>query len=115
MGTTCPSSPSADAGCAYGDNNSTAYGAGFNNAGGAIFGLLIRSEGTSIYKWARGNVPADVAAGKPDPDANAGTGGSWGLPQALWPSSDSCKTEDVIAAQNIVVSILFPSLHPSLR
>lgn len=101
MNKQCASSEGANAGCGFQDNTPSAYGAGFNAAGGAVFALLIDADaGVSIYKFARSKVPSDIASGSPNPASS-----SWGTPQAYWPSTNSCKTKEVIGAQNIVFDI----------
>jgi hypothetical protein len=105
LGPTCASAPASDSGCGWQDTSPTAYGAGFNNAGGAVFALEIAKAGVTIWKFARDAIPADITAGKPDP-----TSGGWVKPQALWPSSNSCATNDVIGAQTIIVSVFFRPL-----
>lgn len=96
----CASSPSANAGCGYQDQSETAFGAGFNAAGGAVYALLIdANSGTTIWQFPRNKgIPSDITSGKPNPT-------SWGTPKATWPSSDSCKTNEVISKQNIVFDI----------
>lgn len=103
MGSTCASSQSADAGCGFQDNTPSAFGQGFNAAGGAVFAVWIdtASNGAvSIYKFARGKVPSDITSGSPTPGAD-----SWGKPQAYWPGSASCQMKNAIQKQQIVFDI----------
>ncbi|KAF8301401.1 hypothetical protein DL93DRAFT_2067367 [Clavulina sp. PMI_390] len=108
LGTTCASSQTADAGCAFQDTSSSAFGAGFNAAGGAVFALWIDqgnsanngAGGVTVWKFARDSVPSDITSGSPNPLSSA-----WGTPQATWPATSSCKTSAVIGAQQVVFDI----------
>ncbi|KAF8329334.1 concanavalin A-like lectin/glucanase domain-containing protein [Cantharellus anzutake] len=93
---TCASSPDANSGCAYQDPSPQSFGHGFNEAGGAVFALLIdQNVGTKLWRFQRANVPSDVTAGNPNPD-------SWGTPSAFFPTSDSCQTKDTIQNQQLI-------------
>lgn len=103
MGPTCASSQSADAGCGFQDDSASAFGAGFNAAGGAVFAVWIDSASNgavSIYKFAHSKVPSDITSGSPTPGA-----ASWGTPQAYWPGSAGCQMKDAIGKQQIVFDI----------
>lgn len=101
MNPLCASSPDSDAGCGWQDSTPSAFGAGFNKAQGAVFVLQIDpTAGIYVYKFPRNNIPSDITAGSPNPASN-----EWGSPQAAWPSTSSCKTSDVLGAQNIVFDI----------
>lgn len=99
------------------ETDPTSFGAGFNQIGGAVYAVLIDSTGTKMCKhgiiesYEQGSylltigrfprsspIPSDIEAGSPNPD-------SWTKPQAVFPSTDSCKTSDVIKQQQIVFDI----------
>ncbi|KZO97623.1 glycoside hydrolase family 16 protein [Calocera viscosa TUFC12733] len=79
LGTTCPSSDGANAGCGFLDRSNTSYGAGLNAAGGGVFAMHWDGGGVSIWHWTHDEQPCDLAdlSGSPDPSG-------WGTPAAAW-------------------------------
>ncbi|KAG6811645.1 hypothetical protein H0H92_006460 [Tricholoma furcatifolium] len=80
LGTTCESSGSDNNGCAFKDTDTRSYGQGFNSIGGGVFAHLWDSDGIKIWHFARGEIPADITAGTPDPT-------SWPTPAAQFPQA----------------------------
>lgn len=80
--TVCASSNGNNEGCGVQDTDTRSAGASFNSAGGGVFAHKWSSDGISVWRFARDEVPADITAGNPDP-------ASWPTPAAQW-SADSC-------------------------
>lgn len=80
QGTECTSSPGADAGCAYAQQDPRSFGEGFNQAGGGVFAHLWNTDGVTVWFFSRADIPADITAQTPDPT-------SWGTPTAIFPST----------------------------
>ncbi|EED85542.1 hypothetical protein POSPLDRAFT_120595 [Postia placenta Mad-698-R] len=80
LGTQCASGPGDDAGCAYAQNDTRSFGAGFNQAGGGVFAHLWNSDGVTFWFFARDEIPQDIKSGNPDPS-------TWGEAAAIFPST----------------------------
>lgn len=80
--TDCAAASTGNQGCGIRSTSSNSFGAGFNAIGGGIYAMKWDSTGVAIYFFPRGSEPADLLAGKPQPD-------SWGPAQARWPAA-SC-------------------------
>ena len=64
-----------NAGCAVVAKASNTFGAGFNAVGGGVYATEWTSSAIKIWFWPRAGIPADINAGKPDPN-------KWGQPLA---------------------------------
>ncbi|KAJ7224154.1 glycoside hydrolase family 16 protein [Mycena pura] len=84
--TNCESANGNNDGCGITDFSPQAYGHDFNTIAGGVTAHTVSAAGIKIWSFARTAIPADITAGKPDPD-------SWGKPAAFW-SSDTCNIGD---------------------
>ncbi|KAF8637634.1 hypothetical protein AX17_002703 [Amanita inopinata Kibby_2008] len=78
----CGSSGTDNRGCGFLDGDTRSYGHHFNLVGGGVFVHLWDSNGIKMWHFARPEIPADITARQPNPDA-------WGSPVAFW-SSKTC-------------------------
>ncbi|KAJ7584612.1 concanavalin A-like lectin/glucanase domain-containing protein [Mycena floridula] len=69
-------------GCAVRDWDTTAYGAGFNAAGGGVMAHLWDNTGIKIWHFSRSKVPDDITNGTPHPEM-------WGKPVSNF-RNDTC-------------------------
>lgn len=69
------------AGCFVTDDNTASYGKSFNAGAGGYYAMEWTSEAISVWWWARRDVPADVASGRPEPK-------SWATPVARFTGCD---------------------------
>ncbi|KAI0042189.1 glycoside hydrolase family 16 protein [Auriscalpium vulgare] len=95
IGTTCQSADGANAGCGVLDTDTRSFGHGFNVQGGGVFAHLWDSNGVKMWRFSRGEIPADIEAGKPDPT-------SWPTPVAFW-SSDNCDIAEHFHDHQLVI------------
>jgi hypothetical protein len=89
----------ANAGCAIEATQKSTYGDDFNAAGGGIYATEWTNDHISIYHFAAGSAPADIAAGAPNP-------AGWGQPAASWPAS-GCNIGGIFKNHNIVFDNTF--------
>lgn len=80
LGTTCTSSNNDNAGCAYQQDDTTSFGAGFNKIGGGVFAHLWNTDGITVWYFQRSAIPSDITNKNPDPT-------TWGTPAAIFPST----------------------------
>jgi hypothetical protein len=85
-------------GCAIKTSDTQSYGTGFNNAGGGVYATQWTSEAISIWFFTRGQIPADINSGSPDPS-------TWGQPQAQF--AGGCDIDTHIVNQQIVFTNTF--------
>lgn len=87
LATNCASSETGNQGCGVQSSLRNDFGTGYNANGGGIH-AMVWDKDTGIKSWFfnRNSVPADIAAGKPDPT-------SWGTPQGSWPAQDCDPTK----------------------
>ncbi|KAI0033916.1 concanavalin A-like lectin/glucanase domain-containing protein [Vararia minispora EC-137] len=96
LGTTCASSDGNNAGCSFSDPDPTSFGPGFNSVGGRVITVVRDDMGIRMWSWRRSDVPADILAGKPNPDL-------WSSATAYW-SSVTCNFDEHFADQTIVLN-----------
>jgi len=80
LGQQCASSSGSNSGCAYQQNDTRSFGAGFNAAGGGVFAHLWNSDGITFWFFARDEIPSDITSGNPDPT-------TWGEAAAIFPNT----------------------------
>lgn len=87
-------------GCSTGPNNDTkTYGDGFNQMGGGVHAMEWTSDAISMWFFPRtAPVPADIAAGKPDPSG-------WGKPTTQF--SGGCNIDEHFQDHQIVFNTAF--------
>ncbi|KAF7784589.1 CAZyme family GH16 [Agaricus bisporus var. burnettii] len=78
----CAAAETGNQGCGIRASSNKSFGASFNNNGGGTYAMKWDTSGIAIYFFPRGSEPADITAGKPEPD-------SWGTAMARWPAA-SC-------------------------
>ncbi|KAJ6567104.1 concanavalin A-like lectin/glucanase domain-containing protein [Mycena capillaripes] len=71
--TDCASSGKNNQGCGVMDYDTTAYGDGFNKAGGGVYAHTWEKDAIHIWHFARKDIPEDIKNGAPDPS-------KWPLP-----------------------------------
>ncbi|KAI0409757.1 glycoside hydrolase family 16 protein [Xylaria palmicola] len=87
-------------GCGASTHNTEDFGVGFNEMGGGVYALQWTSDAIRVFFFPRaGRVPADIAAGRPDP-------GAWGRPAASF-SGGGCDIDAHFANHNIVFDTTF--------
>ncbi|MCJ1437278.1 hypothetical protein MMC27_006664 [Xylographa pallens] len=84
-------------GCAVVDYVGTSYGTAFNSVGGGVYATLWNASVIEIWYWARGQVPADVTAGTPNP-------ANWGSPAADF---SGCLFDTYFKNMNIIFDTTF--------
>ncbi|KAI2680104.1 CAZyme family GH16 [Penicillium roqueforti] len=92
----CDNSTNGNSGCAVIGDEYT-YGEAMNNRGGGVYALELRDAGIRAWFFPRVAVPADVAAGNPDPS-------SWGVALADFPSTN-CDIATHFKNLSIIVNI----------
>jgi hypothetical protein len=92
----CVNSTDDNAGCGV-DAGTATFGAGFNDNGGGIMAMELRSAGIRIWQFLRSSVPADITAGTPDPS-------TWGTATADFPST-GCDIGTHFKNQSIIANI----------
>ena len=85
-------------GCSIGSTSSSSYGTGFNAAGGGTYAMEWKSQSIKIWFWPRGQAPADIASGNPNPS-------SWNSPQAVF--QGDCNIDDHFRDNNIIFDTTF--------
>lgn len=96
LSSSCLNSTDNNAGC--GVNTPTSlFGQDFNNAGGGIVAMELRSEGIRMWQFERSSVPTDLASGTPDPQ-------NWGEAMADFPST-KCDIGTHFRNQSIIANI----------
>ncbi|MCJ1404530.1 hypothetical protein MMC11_007756 [Xylographa trunciseda] len=84
-------------GCAVVDYVGTSYGTAFNSVGGGVYATLWNASVIAIWYWERGQVPADVTAGTPNP-------ANWGSPAADF---SGCLFDTYFKNMNIIFDTTF--------
>ncbi|CAI7617923.1 unnamed protein product [Penicillium bialowiezense] len=83
-------------GCGVTGADST-FGPEFNNNGGGVYAMELRSAGIRVWQWARSKIPSDITSGSPDPS-------TWGTAFADFPNTD-CNIGSHFKNQSIVANI----------
>ncbi|KAI0863173.1 glycoside hydrolase family 16 protein [Xylaria cubensis] len=87
-------------GCGSLTQNTQDFGTGFNEIGGGVYALQWTSDAIKVFFFPRtGTIPADIAAGNPDPS-------NWGTPTASF-SGGSCDIDANFMNHNIVFDTTF--------
>lgn len=94
--TNCLNSTDDNAGCGI-DAGTETFGEGYNNNGGGVMALELRTAGIRAWQFGRASIPSDITAGSPDPS-------SWGTATADFPST-SCDIDTHFRNQSIVANI----------
>ena len=94
--TSCVNSTDNNAGCGVNAGSST-FGTTFNNNGGGIMAMELRSAGIRMWQFARSAIPSDITSGSPDPS-------TWGEAPADFPSTD-CDIGTHFRNQSIIADI----------
>ncbi|PPQ67875.1 hypothetical protein CVT25_010314 [Psilocybe cyanescens] len=93
--TECFVEPS-NVGCGFSDTDPNSYGHNFNVAGGGVFAHLWDNTGIKIWRFSRGNIPADITSKNPNPS-------TWGVPAANFPSA-TCDMASHFFEHNLVIN-----------
>ncbi|TLS30574.1 hypothetical protein PpBr36_02384 [Pyricularia pennisetigena] len=93
----CFSGGEDNTGCNVRGDGPDTFGPGFNKAGGGLLAVELRDEGIRTWQFPRGNAPADVEVGTPDPSG-------WGPAMADFPSTD-CDIGKHFRNQSIILNI----------
>lgn len=96
LSTNCLNSTNDNAGCGVTAPAQT-FGTTYNNNGGGIVAMELRSAGIRMWQFTRSNVPADIAAGSPDPS-------TWSEATADFPSTH-CDIDTHFKNQSIIMNI----------
>lgn len=92
----CYNGTDDNAGCGVTGSSDT-YGQAFNNKGGGIMAMELRSAGIRMWQFLRSEIPSDITAQTPDPS-------TWGEALADFPSTD-CDIGSHFRNQSIIVNI----------
>lgn len=93
----CDAKSTNDEGCGIRSSAKGSYGEPYNQNGGGYHAFVWTEDEAKMYFWTPGEVPKDVASGKPNPS-------SWGRPEASW-GGDSCKPNDFLWNLQLIVSM----------
>lgn len=94
--TSCVNTTNSNAGCGV-DGNSKSFGAGFNDIGGGIMAMELRTAGIRMWQFNRTAIPSDITAGSPNPS-------TWGEATADYPNTD-CNIGNHFKNQSIIANI----------
>jgi hypothetical protein len=94
--TSCVNSTDNNSGCDVYAGAAT-FGTTYNNNGGGIMAMELRSAGIRIWQFARSGIPTDITSGSPDPS-------TWGEASADFPSTD-CDIGTHFRNQSIIANI----------
>jgi hypothetical protein len=94
--TNCLNSTNGNAGCGVDAGEST-FGTAFNNNGGGVMAMELRSAGIRMWQFARASIPTDITSGSPDPS-------TWGEATADFPSTH-CNIGNHFKNQSIIANI----------
>lgn len=91
-------------GCGYNPpaNDTSSYGDGFNAVNGGVYAMQWDSELISLWHFARGAIPSDIDAKKPNP-------ANWGRPQAVF-GGPSCDVDSYWKDMKLVINTV-SALH----
>ncbi|KAL8686219.1 MAG: hypothetical protein Q9224_005517 [Gallowayella concinna] len=78
--------------------NGQSFGQGMNKDGGGVYATMWTSTDIRIYHFPRSLIPADISAGKPDPN-------KWGMPVAKF--AGGCKIDEHFHNLNIIFNTAF--------
>lgn len=103
VGQDCYNGTNSNEGCGVRGNIDT-YGPAFNDAGGGIYALELRSEGVRVWQFVRTSLPKDLTIlaldathARPDPS-------TWGKPLADFPSN-KCDIEEHFRNMTLIANI----------
>lgn len=87
-------------GCGYNPpaDDVSSYGDAFNAAGGGVYAMEWDDDHIKVWHFARGMVPLDIEAKKPQPK-------KWGRPQAVF-GGKGCGVKDYFKDMNLVINIV---------
>lgn len=94
--TNCLNSTNDNAGCGV-DAGTDTFGTSYNDNGGGVTALELRSAGIRMWQFARSAIPSDITSGSPDPS-------TWGEATADFPSTD-CDIGSHFRNQSIIANI----------
>jgi len=94
--TSCLNSTDDNAGCGV-DAGQGTFGDQFNNNGGGVMALELRSAGIRMWQYSRASIPSDITAGTPDPS-------TWQEATADFPNTD-CNIDNHFKNQSIIANI----------
>lgn len=92
----CVNSTDDNAGCGV-DAGTATFGTSYNDNGGGVMAVELRSAGIRIWQFARSAIPSDVTSGSPNPS-------TWGEATADFPSTD-CDIGSHFKNQSIITNI----------
>jgi len=93
-GTDCAALTTGNQGCGIRASSSDSFGAGFNANGGGVYAMKWDTSGLAVFFFPDGSVPADIAAGFPQPD-------TWGPALARWPA-DGCNPSQYFIDHSVI-------------
>lgn len=96
LATSCVNTTNDNAGCGV-DAGSSTFGTTFNDNGGGIMAMELRTAGIRMWQFARASIPSDITSGSPDPS-------TWGEATADFPSTD-CDIGTHFRNQSIIANI----------
>ena len=96
LATSCVNSTNDNAGCGVHAGTDT-FGTSYNQNGGGVMAMELRSAGIRVWQFARNAIPSDVTNGSPDPS-------TWGEATADFPATD-CDIGTHFRNQSIIADI----------
>lgn len=97
FGSTCESAANSNSGCGFIDSANNSYGHDFNLIAGAVIAHLWDSNGISVWRFERNEIPSDIQARTPNPS-------TWKAPVAYF-SASSCDISKFIFEHKLVLDI----------
>ncbi|EPE33256.1 Concanavalin A-like lectins/glucanase [Glarea lozoyensis ATCC 20868] len=92
----CLNSTNGNAGCGV-DAGTSTFGNTFNNNGGGVMAMELRTAGIRMWQFARASIPSDISAGSPDPS-------TWPEATADFPNTN-CDIDTHFRNQSIIANI----------
>lgn len=96
LSTSCVNSTDNNSGCGVHAATNT-FGTTFNNNGGGVLAMELRSAGIRMWQFARNAIPSDITSGSPNP-------AGWGEATADFPGTD-CNINNHFRNQSIIANI----------
>lgn len=96
--TNCYNGTDGNAGCGV-QGPVASYGEAFNDNGGGVYAMELRTAGIRVWFFARADIPAEISNGSATPDPQR-----WGTPLADFPSTH-CDIDKHFTNQSIIANI----------
>jgi len=105
LSTDCYNGTNSNAGCGV-QGPVSSYGSAFNDNGGGVYAMELRSDGIRVWFFPRSNIPADITASSTNSSSSSSSPNpaSWGTPLADFPNTH-CDVSSHFTNQSIIANI----------